>query len=150
MTDREKAIVMAYTGACMLTGDKFQIFHKYVEEIMGRPVQTIEMGFIADEIKEKSKDDFMALCADEGGDAINRQVVKEQMIKYGFHAPDMTVTEFVEDLLPIAPTRKKGKWIVEIWNNREHHICSDCQRVVDYEPCYHYCPYCGEEKESEE
>ena len=66
MTDREKAIVMAYTGVAMLTGDKFQIFHKYVEEIMGRPVQTIEMGFIADEIKEKSKDDFMALCADEG------------------------------------------------------------------------------------
>jgi hypothetical protein len=66
MTDREKAIVMAYTGACMLTGDKFQIFHKYVEKIMGRPVQTIEMGFIADEIKEKSKADFMALCADEG------------------------------------------------------------------------------------
>ena len=24
MTDREKAIVMAYTGACMLTGDKYQ------------------------------------------------------------------------------------------------------------------------------
>lgn len=66
MTDREKAIVMAYTGACMLTGDKFQIFHKYVEEIMGRPVQTIEMGFIANEIKEKSKADFMALCAEEG------------------------------------------------------------------------------------
>jgi hypothetical protein len=33
---------------------------------------------------------------------INRQVVKEQMIKYGFHAPDMTVTEFAEDLLPVA------------------------------------------------
>jgi hypothetical protein len=29
-------------------------------------------------------------------------VVKEQMIKYGFHAPDMTVTEFAEDLLPVA------------------------------------------------
>ena len=40
--------------------------HKYVEEIMGRPVQTIEMGFIANEIKEKSKADFMKLCADEG------------------------------------------------------------------------------------
>lgn len=66
MTDREKAIVMAYTGVTMLTGDKFQIFHKYVEEIMGRPVQTIEMGFIANEIKEKSKADFMALCAEEG------------------------------------------------------------------------------------
>ena len=65
MTDREKAIVMAYTGACMLTGDKFQIFHKYVEEIMGRPIWTHEMVQFADEIKEKSKADFMALCADE-------------------------------------------------------------------------------------
>ena len=65
MTDREKAIVMAYTGACMLTGDKLQIFHKYVEEIMGRPIWTHEMAQLADEIKEKSKDDFMALCADK-------------------------------------------------------------------------------------
>ena len=66
MTDREKAIVMAYTGVTMLKDDKLQIFYKYVEEIMGRPVQTIEMGFIANEIKEKSKADFMKLCADEG------------------------------------------------------------------------------------
>ena len=34
-------------------------------------------------------------------DAISREAVKEQMIKYGFHAPDMTVTEFVEDLPPV-------------------------------------------------
>lgn len=66
MTDREKAIVMAYTGVTMLTGDKFQIFHKYVEEIMGRPIWTHEMAQLADDIKEKSKDDFMALCAEEG------------------------------------------------------------------------------------
>lgn len=65
MTDREKAIVMAYTGVAMLTGDKFQIFHKYVEGIMGRPIWTHEMAQLADEIKEKSKADFMKLCADE-------------------------------------------------------------------------------------
>ena len=65
MTDREKAIVMAYTGVTMLTGDKLQIFHKYVEEIMGRPIWTHEMVQFADKIKEKSKDDFMSLCADE-------------------------------------------------------------------------------------
>ena len=66
MTDREKAIVMAYTGTCMLMGDKFQIFHKYVEDIMGRPIWTHELGIgsIVDEIKEKSKNDFLALCAD--------------------------------------------------------------------------------------
>ena len=33
-------------------------------------------------------------------DCISRQAVKNGMIKYGFHAPDMTVTEFVEDCLP--------------------------------------------------
>ena len=65
MTDREKAIVMAYTGKCMLTGDKLQIFHKYVEDMMDRPVYTHEMAWLADEIKEKSKGDFIALCADE-------------------------------------------------------------------------------------
>ena len=63
MTDREKAIVMAHTGICMLAGDKFQIFHKYVEDIMGKPIWTHEIGLLADEIKEKSKADFIALCA---------------------------------------------------------------------------------------
>ena len=65
MTDREKAIVMAHTGICMLTGNKFQIFHKYVEDIMGRPIMTHEIGFLENAIKEKSKADFIALCADE-------------------------------------------------------------------------------------
>jgi hypothetical protein len=41
-------------------------------------------------------------------DAISRRAVKEQMIKYGFHAPDMTVTEFVEDLQPVNPQQKTG------------------------------------------
>ena len=49
---------------------------------------------------------------------------------------------------------KTGHWIIEKWNNKEHYSCSSCQHVVDYEPCYHYCPYCGakmvEPQESEE
>lgn len=65
MTDREKAIVMAHTGITMLTGDKFQIFHKYIEDIMGRPIMTHEIGLLADSIKEKSKADFLALCAEQ-------------------------------------------------------------------------------------
>ena len=69
MTDKEKAIVMAYTGFCMLNGDKFQIFHKYVEEIMGRPVWTHEMAdkAVADEIRERAKADFIALSESEDG-----------------------------------------------------------------------------------
>ena len=38
-------------------------------------------------------------------DLIRRQTVKEQMIKYGFHAPDMTVTEFIENLPSVNPQK---------------------------------------------
>ena len=64
MTKKECAIVMAHTGICMLAGEDFQIFHKYVENIMGRPVYTHEMAdpTIANEIKEKSTNDFLLLC----------------------------------------------------------------------------------------
>lgn len=67
MTDREKAIVTAYTGACMLSGDGFQIFHEYIEDIMGRPVYMHELAnkAIEGEIKEKAKADFIALCAEQ-------------------------------------------------------------------------------------
>ena len=62
MTDREKAIVMAHTGICMLAGEKFSIFHKYVEEILGKPIWTHELPALESQIKEKSKPDFLKLC----------------------------------------------------------------------------------------
>ena len=34
------------------------------------------------------------------GRLIDTDALKDKMIKYGFHAIDMTVTEFVEDMLP--------------------------------------------------
>lgn len=67
MTDREKAVVTAYTGVTMLAGEKFSIFHKYIEDIMGRPVWTHELadGKVWEQIKEKSKDDFLKICKTE-------------------------------------------------------------------------------------
>ena len=64
MTDKEKAIVMAYTGITMLSGEKFSIFHEYIEEIMKRPVFTHELGseLIFEQIKEASRADFLKLC----------------------------------------------------------------------------------------
>lgn len=35
MTDREKAIVMAFTGVTMLAGEKLEVFYKYAEELKG-------------------------------------------------------------------------------------------------------------------
>ena len=40
MTDRERAIVMAYTGVTMLVGDKLSVFYNYVSEKLGEPVYT--------------------------------------------------------------------------------------------------------------
>lgn len=38
----------------------------------------------------------------------------------------------------------EAHWIVEMWNYKELHFCSACQKVVDYKYGYCYCPYCGE------
>ena len=68
LTKEQSAVLSAYTG--VLCGD-FSSFHEYVERIMGRPVFTHEMGFthemvnekVADEIKQKSRKDFLALVS---------------------------------------------------------------------------------------
>lgn len=64
MTKQECAIIMAHTGVCMLTGNEFSEYHKYIEYIMGRQVWTHELGDkeIREEIKKKSEDDFLNLC----------------------------------------------------------------------------------------
>ena len=72
MTDRERLIVMAYTGVAMTRFDKF---HKFTEEILGRPVFTHEfasqdviderIGFgesVNEKLKEKVKPLFLELC----------------------------------------------------------------------------------------
>lgn len=64
MTKRECAIVMAYTGVVMLTGDSLKEYYKYLNEIMGRPVHSHELAFknVQKEIKETCRADFLSLC----------------------------------------------------------------------------------------
>lgn len=64
MTDREKAIVMAYTGYTMLADDKLGIFYNYVQEKLGQNVMTHELAYqeVQDAIKEAAKEDFIAIA----------------------------------------------------------------------------------------
>lgn len=62
MTKRECAIVMAYTGTCMLTGYELQYFYQYIEKIMGRPIYTHELLKFEKEIQQRSYNDFINLC----------------------------------------------------------------------------------------
>ena len=93
MTNKEKAIVMAYTGVCMLTGDKLNIFYEYVEKLMGRPIYTHELRFLADEIKEKAKDDFIELCKAESEDKISK-IKSEYLVmdEYGYTDKELVDT----------------------------------------------------------
>lgn len=61
MTKREGAIISAYTG--ILCGD-FNEMHRYIEELLGRPVYTHELADdkVVEEIKRLSKNDFIEIC----------------------------------------------------------------------------------------
>lgn len=62
MTKKECAIVMAYTGVCMLSGKDLDIYYQYINSILGRPVWTHELSLLESEIVDKSKQDFLKLC----------------------------------------------------------------------------------------
>lgn len=64
MTKQEAAIIMAYTGTTLLTGEDFSIFHKYIEEKLKRPVLTYKLAdkVVEEQIKEASKEDLINLC----------------------------------------------------------------------------------------
>lgn len=62
MTKREAAIVEAYTGICMLTGEDRKYAYEYASEILGRPIFTHEFVWFYNEFKEKIKSDFFEIC----------------------------------------------------------------------------------------
>ncbi|MBQ6627943.1 MAG: hypothetical protein IJH65_03925 [Methanobrevibacter sp.] len=84
MTDKEKAIVMAYTGIAMLVGDKFDIFHQYIEEKMGRPIWSHELASkeVWEEIKEATKEDFNRLCRETSLEAIPVEWIKAKACRF--------------------------------------------------------------------
>jgi hypothetical protein len=60
MTKREAAIVTAYTGIKI---GEFHEAHKYIEEVLQRPVFIHELARkeITDKIHEKSRQDFLSI-----------------------------------------------------------------------------------------
>lgn len=63
LADKERAIIMAYTGVCMLEGERLDAFYQYLAELYERPVYTHE--WLTLDIKEKSRPDFIRLCEEE-------------------------------------------------------------------------------------
>ena len=63
MTKQECAVIEAYTGICILQGKDRKFYYQYLKHLFGRPIFTHEIPKLMDEIKEKSKQDFKAICA---------------------------------------------------------------------------------------
>jgi len=63
MTEKEGAIIMAYSGIIF---GSLKYIHKYAEQLLGRSIFTHEFADkkICKEIKEKSKNDFLKLDAE--------------------------------------------------------------------------------------
>lgn len=62
MTKHECAVVMAYTGVSMLQGEDFDIYHKYITNLMGRPVFIHEIPSLWKVIKDRARADFIDIC----------------------------------------------------------------------------------------
>lgn len=63
---------------------------------------------------------------------MTNQILKELMIKYGFKSPDMTVTEFVEDILSDAQSEPHyDEWCTDCKEyDHERHCCPRWNRVI--------------------
>ena len=61
LTEEQAAIIMAFTG---ISCGPFELFHKYTQEKLDRPVLTHEFATeeLMAEIKEASRDDFLSIC----------------------------------------------------------------------------------------
>lgn len=120
MTKQEAAIIMAYTGKTMLTGDDFSIFHKYIENKLKRPVWTHELGFdvVFEQIKEASKEDFINLCKS----LKNETNAQWELVRYD---PDYLV------------------WSAKCTNCKKRHESTDNVGKLPF------CPHCGAEMHGE-
>lgn len=68
MTKRECAIVEAFTGVVMLEGADREYYYDYLKKIFGRSIYTHQLLSLANEVKERAREDFIALCREATDD----------------------------------------------------------------------------------
>lgn len=132
MTDREKAVVMAYTGCVMLTGDKLKVFYDYVSEIIGRPVYTHELPSLFDTIKEAAFPDFCMICKTES------EPLEQRVRELEKRLSDVGSS-------PFDVERRAGwNWPAGMNGRYTGATCGACNRFVKQPgTLWIYCPLCG-------
>lgn len=127
MTDREKAIVMAYTGYCMLAGDKLKVFYEYVGELLGRPVYTHE--FADPDIREKASDDFYKLCRETTPE---ETITQKDWADY-WHKLAQSYAHMICEMSKTIAEHGEKRWILcseRLPYSQEDVLCDDDGRVT--------------------
>lgn len=65
MTNREKAIVSAYTGVNMLLGTDIKYYYEYLEELYEPEFWLLNKTLTPEDIKKRSEHDFLMLCKED-------------------------------------------------------------------------------------
>lgn len=141
MTNREKAIIMAHTGICMLEGEDFDIYHRYIQEIMGRPVYTHELAekSVMDEITEKSRTDFLSISrrqeADsrmEGKQPVFREQESVMAFDYADGTGEMKKIKYADWLCPFCGWFVGERYLPRMHSQQKSDYCSRCGQAIDW------------------
>ena len=62
MTAKEAAVIQIFTGTVMLKGDQLKYAYEYASKLIGRPIYTHEFYTLEEELKERSREDFIEIC----------------------------------------------------------------------------------------
>lgn len=141
MTDREKAIIMAHTGVYTLAGDDFSIYHKYIEEIMERPVYTHELADkrVTDQIAEKSKGDFISICRKKEAESrmepkapVFQERDAVQAVDYADGTGEVRKIQYADWLCPVCGWFVGERYLPRIHSQQKSDYCSRCGQAIDW------------------
>ena len=133
MTLKEKVIVSAYTGYLMC--DMSEV-HKYIEELLGRPVWTHEIAIpeVQAEIQNKAREAFLNICNDKG----------DKQIRFKSEEDPKNVEP------PIVPEYESYNSHTGAGDSEAFYRCPKCRSVFGSWSMYHqkqameplHCPKC--------
>lgn len=141
MTQREKAIVEAFTGVAMLTGEDVTYFYEYVQEIMGRPVYTHEFADakVMGEIKEKSRHDFVMICKKKESDSRMVGMVptfeeRESVmaVDYANGTGRIEKNKYADWMCPVCGWPVGEVYIPRMHSQQKSDYCRRCGQAIDW------------------